>query len=106
MEYKGVKYSVVQLLEGGGWRYEIRFGDRNHKPYQRTWNTDGRRAAMAEYRAYTLGRDEHFIGFEQPLVCADDAEAIDQAKRLVNGSDIELWTGARLVARLEAKTKK
>lgn len=68
-------------------------------------NTDGGRAAMAEYRAYTLGRDEHFIGFE-PLVCADDAEAIDQAKRLVNGSDIELWTGARLVARLEAKTKK
>jgi hypothetical protein len=57
-------------------------------------NTDGGRAAMAE-----------FIGFE-PLVCADDAEAIDQAKRLVNGSDIELWTGARLVARLEAKTKK
>jgi hypothetical protein len=41
-----------------------------------------------------------------PLVCADDAEAIDQAKRLVNGSDIELWTGDRLVARLEAKTKK
>ena len=41
----------------------------------------------------------------EPLVCADDAEAINQAKRLVNGSDIELWTGDRLVARLEAKTK-
>ncbi len=36
---------------------------------------------MAEYRAYTLGCDEHFTGFE-PLVCADDAEAIEQAKRL------------------------
>ncbi len=67
-------------------------------------NTDGERAAMAEYRAYTVGRGEHFIGCE-PLVCADDAEAIDQAKRLVNGADIELWTGDRLVARLEAKTK-
>ena len=31
MEYKGVEYSVVQMLEGGGWRYEIRFGDGNHK---------------------------------------------------------------------------
>ena len=25
VEYKGIEYSVVQLLEGG-WRYEIRFG--------------------------------------------------------------------------------
>jgi len=56
---------------------------------------------MAEYRAYTLGRDEHFTGLE-PLVCADDAEAIEQAKRLVNGSDIELWSGDRLVIRLKA----
>ena len=27
MEYKGVEYSVVQLLEGIGWRWEVRFGD-------------------------------------------------------------------------------
>ena len=25
MEYRGVEFSVVQLLEGSGWRYEIRF---------------------------------------------------------------------------------
>jgi hypothetical protein len=25
VEYKGIEYSVIQLLEGG-WRYEIRFG--------------------------------------------------------------------------------
>jgi hypothetical protein len=31
MEYKGVEYPVVQLLEGRGWRYEIRFGDGKHK---------------------------------------------------------------------------
>ncbi len=36
---------------------------------------------MAEYREYTVGHDGHFIGFE-PLVCADDAEAIEQAKRI------------------------
>jgi hypothetical protein len=59
---------------------------------------------MAEYRAYTVGHDGHFIGFE-PLVCADDAEAIEHAKRYVDGHDIELWSGDRLVTRLEAKTK-
>jgi hypothetical protein len=31
MEYKGVEYSVVQLLEGSGWRYEIRFADGKRK---------------------------------------------------------------------------
>jgi hypothetical protein len=27
MEYKGVEYSVVQLIEGSSWRWEIRFDD-------------------------------------------------------------------------------
>jgi hypothetical protein len=27
MEYKGVEYSVVQLTEGLGWKWEIRFDD-------------------------------------------------------------------------------
>jgi len=31
MEYKGVEYSVVQLLEGIGWRWEVRFGDGKKK---------------------------------------------------------------------------
>jgi hypothetical protein len=59
---------------------------------------------MTEYRAFTVGLDGHFIGFE-PLVCADDVEAIEQAKRFVDGHDIELWSGDRLVTRLETKTK-
>ncbi len=54
---------------------------------------------MPEYRAYTVGGDGHFIGFE-PLVCAYDAEATERAQRLVDGHDIELWTGPRLVAKL------
>jgi hypothetical protein len=59
---------------------------------------------VAEYRAYTVGDDGHFIGFEW-LVSANDAEAIGKAKRLVDGHDIELWSGERFVIRLAAATK-
>ena len=68
-------------------------------PKHRWW-----KAGMAEYRAYTVGRDGHFIAVKA-LTCADDAEAIDKAKPLIDGHDIELWSGDRLVTRLKAKTK-
>jgi hypothetical protein len=55
--------------------------------------------AMPEYRAYVVGDDDHFVGFE-PMTCRDDAEAITRARRLVDGHDIELWSGDRLVTRL------
>ena len=31
MQYKGVEYSIVQLIDGSGWRWEIRFGEGEHK---------------------------------------------------------------------------
>ena len=54
---------------------------------------------MAEYRAYTVGADDHFIGFQE-IICRDDDEAVATAMRLVNGHDVELWNGPRLVIRL------
>jgi hypothetical protein len=51
---------------------------------------------MADYRGNTVGRDGHFVGFE-PLVCGDDAEAIEKARRLVADGDVELWSGPRFV---------
>jgi hypothetical protein len=54
---------------------------------------------MAEYRAFTVGTDGHFVGFE-PIICDDDAAAIERAKRLLKGRDIEIWSGDRLIARL------
>jgi hypothetical protein len=58
---------------------------------------------MADYRAYRVGIDGHFIGYE-PLVCRDDDEAVAKArKQLVDGHDIELWSGPRFVIRLTRK---
>ena len=54
---------------------------------------------MTEYRLFKVGADGHFIGFE-PLVCDDDAQAVERAKRLLDGCDIEIWSGDRLVIRL------
>ena len=60
---------------------------------------------MVEYRVYTVDRDGHILRVKA-LICADDAEAIDQAKSLVIVDHaIELWSGARLVTRLRVETK-
>jgi len=60
---------------------------------------------MPEYRAYTVGNDGHFIGYE-PMVCANDDEALEKAKRLAENYPVELWRGATLVNRLDGQTKK
>ena len=52
---------------------------------------------MADYRAYFVGSDGHFYEVVA-LVCADDADAIEQAKRLVIDRDVELWQLDRKVA--------
>jgi hypothetical protein len=48
------------------------------------------------------GSDGHFVRFVG-LSCSDDAEAIQQARRLIEGQDIELWSGERFIARLLKK---
>ena len=54
-------------------------------------------SVMPEYRAYTVGDDGHFSGYE-PLVCANDEEAITKAKILARDRQgVELWCGLRLV---------
>jgi hypothetical protein len=61
-------------------------------------------APMAEYRAYFVGLDGHFIRYE-PLVCDDDPEAITNAESLVDGHDVELWCGERMVVLLKRTQK-
>lgn len=59
---------------------------------------------MADYRAYIIGDDGHFIGAEMLTIAADDAAAIEAAKRLVDKHDVELWDRDRLVVRLKGKS--
>ena len=54
---------------------------------------------MPEYRAFIVASDGRFSSVE-PLVCSDDTDAIEKARRLVNGHDVELWSGGRLVAKI------
>ena len=58
---------------------------------------------MIEYRAYVIGRDGHVVRYE-PLICANDAVAIAQAKARLPGQAIELWSGTRVVARVLAES--
>jgi hypothetical protein len=57
---------------------------------------------MADYRAYIVGDDDHFLGFQE-MVCRDDGEAVANAKRLLDHHDIEVWSGDRFVIRLRHK---
>ena len=52
-----------------------------------------------EYRAFTIGHDGH-ITASRAFRCTDDSEAVVWAKQWVDGHDIELWSGERLVIRL------
>ena len=57
---------------------------------------------MVDYRAYFVGSDGHFVRFVG-LSCSDDPEAIEQARRLIESQDIELWSGERFIIRLPQK---
>jgi hypothetical protein len=58
---------------------------------------------MASYRIVTIdeaGKLSRHRGF----VCDNDDDAIVWAKQSVDGAAVELWSGARFVARLEPRS--
>ncbi len=59
---------------------------------------------MLEYRAYFITHDDHFQNV-RVLNCPDDATAITEAKKLLNGQDIEIWQLERMVVRLNHNKK-
>ena len=53
---------------------------------------------MEHYRVYVIGQDGHFIK-SIDLSCADDSVAVETAKQLIDGHDLELWQRDRLIAK-------
>ncbi len=58
---------------------------------------------MTYYRFDPLRPDGHFLGPPTEVECADDEEALQMAKRALDGLDVEVWERGRLVARLSHK---
>jgi hypothetical protein len=51
------------------------------------------------YRAYKLDQHGHFLGVHV-IEVESDALAVERAEQLMDGHDLELWTGNRLVGRI------
>jgi hypothetical protein len=60
---------------------------------------------VTDYRAYVVGHDGHFVSY-RAFVCDDDSDAIIWAKQLVDGHDVELWSGERFITKIESKPPK
>lgn len=55
---------------------------------------------MSVYRVYVVGQSGHVGGIPQYIECRDDAEAIQQARQIMDGHSIEIWEGTRIVKKL------
>lgn len=57
------------------------------------------------YRAYLLDNDGKIAKAPTVLECDNDKRAIQLAKQMLDGSDIEVWQGSRLVMTLQHEKK-
>jgi hypothetical protein len=57
---------------------------------------------MPMYRAYFIDEDDRVESFK-PVEADSDEEALESAKRLVNGHDVEVWLLDRMVGRLSKR---
>jgi hypothetical protein len=58
---------------------------------------------MPDYRVYPVDKNDHVLGAPNVVTCDSDQEAIEKARPLVNGHDVELWQGARQVGRIKTE---
>jgi len=61
---------------------------------------------MPEYRLFTFNDAGHITGPAAVIQCADDDAAIKEAQQLLDGKDIEVWQGQRIVAHLDSPLKR
>jgi hypothetical protein len=55
---------------------------------------------MPDYRIFDIDFDGQILGRSKMIECADDEIALQEASIAIDGFDVELWQGGRLVARL------
>ena len=60
---------------------------------------------MPRYRACGVSKVDNITGPPDLIICADDQAAIQQVKEMTSGREIELWDGARFVARIKSKDR-
>jgi hypothetical protein len=56
---------------------------------------------MPDYRVYALNKAGRIAGAPTVITCDEDQAAIEAAKLLIAEQEIEVWEGARIVARIE-----
>jgi hypothetical protein len=56
------------------------------------------------YRIYTFREDGHFSRVQR-IECADEGQALREARELVVGQGAELWENAKLIARFPEPAK-
>jgi hypothetical protein len=57
--------------------------------------------SMVGYRIYRIGKEGRFVGVHEVLA-ASDADAMLQAHKLLDGSDLEVWRGNEKIGYLRA----
>jgi hypothetical protein len=57
---------------------------------------------MPSYRIYSLTPDERIAGVPEVIEYDSDKEAIAHAKAKLDGLDLEVWDGPRVVIRLKS----
>jgi hypothetical protein len=60
---------------------------------------------MPEYRFYTLKSGNRLAAPPDVIECDSDKEAIMEARILLDGLDVEVWQGRRVVTRLRPSDK-
>jgi hypothetical protein len=58
---------------------------------------------MSKYRIYLLTKDNHIASAPIIIACESDQVAVQHAFKFLDGNDIQLWQGRRLVTRLQAR---
>lgn len=59
---------------------------------------------MPEYRFYRINQEGH-VAEPAPIVeCPDDLSAVREARQYVDGCDVEVWQGPRVVAYVTPET--